>query len=720
MILDIKTLMVIYVIINVIGALAIGIIWRENRKRFAGLSFWLADMLLQAIGGLLIILRGLVPDFVSIVIANTMVQTGIILILMGLERFTGKKGWHIHNYILLAVFIIVFIYYTNIQPSLWAREITLSAMIIILAFQCCWLLLKRVSPALRQATRLTGIVFASYGIVNIARIILQLAFPPQNNDFFKSGAIDSLSITLYIVLSISLTIALILMVGRRLQGEVQSQEEKFRAAFHSSPYAITITRPSDGKIVEVNDGFIKITGYQYDEVIGKSTVDLNLWAREEDRKTVVNTLLTGGNLTDAEYHFRIKSGDIITGLFSAEMITASDGKLIVSSINNITKRKLLEQQLMQEKMRIEATLQSSGDGIITTDVEARITLLNRVAQQLTGWTQEEAIGKPISEIFNVIDERTRKPILNPVNDVINTSRVVGLANHAVLVSRDGTERVIADSGAPIRDDSGTMFGVVLIFRDITHIQKMEEEAQKMAKLESVGTLAGGIAHDFNNILTGILGNISLALMEKQVTDNITILLKDAEKASLRAATLTKQLLTFAKGGAPIRKPVVLSTIIEDTATLTIRGSGVNCRLSLTPDLWTVEADEGQISQIITNMVLNAQQAMSKGGTIEVRTENIHMSKDQSLGNKIPVKEGNYIKISISDHGSGIPAEYMDKIFDPYFTTKAKGSGLGLATSHSIVHKHDGYISVESAIGKGSTFYIYLPACDGQIPAADRK
>jgi PAS domain S-box-containing protein len=720
MILDIKTLMVIYVIINVIGALAIGIIWRENRKRFAGLSFWLADMLLQAIGGLLIILRGLVPDFVSIVIANTMVQTGIILILMGLERFTGKKGWHIHNYILLAVFIIVFIYYTNIQPSLWAREITLSAMIIILAFQCCWLLLKRVSPALRQATRLTGIVFASYGIVNIARIILQLAFPPQNNDFFKSGAIDSLSITLYIVLSISLTIALILMVGRRLQGEVQSQEEKFRAAFHSSPYAITITRPSDGKIVEVNDGFIKITGYQYDEVIGKSTVDLNLWAREEDRKTVVNTLLTGGNLTDAEYHFRIKSGDIITGLFSAEMITASDGKLIVSSINNITKRKLLEQQLMQEKMRIEATLQSSGDGIITTDVEARITLLNRVAQQLTGWTQEEAIGKPISEIFNVIDERTRKPILNPVNDVINTSRVVGLANHAVLVSRDGTERVIADSGAPIRDDSGTMFGVVLIFRDITHIQKMEEEAQKMAKLESVGTLAGGIAHDFNNILTGILGNISLALMEKQVTDNITILLKEAEKASLRAATLTKQLLTFAKGGAPIRKPVVLSTIIEDTATLTIRGSGVNCRLSLTPDLWTVEADEGQISQIITNMVLNAQQAMSNGGTIEVRTENIHMSKNQSLGNKIPVKEGNYIKISISDHGSGIPAEYMDKIFDPYFTTKAKGSGLGLATSHSIVHKHDGYISVESAIGKGSTFYIYLPACDGQIPAADRK
>jgi two-component system cell cycle sensor histidine kinase/response regulator CckA len=209
-------------------------------------------------------------------------------------------------------------------------------------------------------------------------------------------------------------------------------------------------------------------------------------------------------------------------------------------------------------------------------------------------------------------------------------------------------------------------------------------------------------------------------MEKQVTDNITILLKEAEKASLRAATLTKQLLTFAKGGAPIRKPVVLSTIIEDTATLTIRGSGVNCRLSLTPDLWTVEADEGQISQIITNMVLNAQQAMSNGGTIEVRTENIHMSKDQSLGNKIPVKEGNYIKISISDHGSGIPAEYMDKIFDPYFTTKAKGSGLGLATSHSIVHKHDGYISVESAIGKGSTFYIYLPACDGQIPAADRK
>jgi two-component system cell cycle sensor histidine kinase/response regulator CckA len=289
-----------------------------------------------------------------------------------------------------------------------------------------------------------------------------------------------------------------------------------------------------------------------------------------------------------------------------------------------------------------------------------------------------------------------------------------------LVSRDGTERVIADSGAPIRDDSGTMFGVVLIFRDITHTQKMEEELQKLAKLESVGTLAGGIAHDFNNILTGILGNISLAIMETTAQANITSLLREAEKASLRAASLTKQLLTFAKGGAPIRKPVVLSTIIEDTATLTTRGSGVNCRLSLAPDLWTVEADEGQISQVITNIVLNAQQAMPAGGTIEVSAENIHMSKEQSLGKNIPVKEGNYIKISITDRGSGILAENLEKIFDPYFTTKAKGSGLGLATSHSIVHKHDGYISVESAVGKGSTFYIYLPACDGQIPAADRK
>jgi two-component system cell cycle sensor histidine kinase/response regulator CckA len=375
---------------------------------------------------------------------------------------------------------------------------------------------------------------------------------------------------------------------------------------------------------------------------------------------------------------------------------------------------------MQEKKRIEVTIHSTGDAVIATDMEGRVTLLNRVAEELTGWTKQQALGKPIHEVFNIIDERTRNQIANPVDEAIKTGRVINLSNHAILVSRDGTERIIADSGAPIKDDEGNFFGAVLIFRDITHLQKLEDEALKIAKLESVGTLAGGIAHDFNNILTGILGNINLARMETNTTDKIRELLQEAEAASLRAATLTKQLLTFAKGGAPIRKPVALAQVIRDTATLAARGSEVSCRCSIAPDLWPVDADEGQISQVITNIVLNAKQAMLDGGAIEVDAINIKLNQEQSLGKKLPLTEGDYIRIAITDHGTGIYTEHLDKLFDPYFTTKQKGSGLGLSTSFSIIKKHDGHISVESEVSKGSTFYIYLPASREQVPASAIK
>ncbi|MEI6309415.1 MAG: hypothetical protein WCP58_07225, partial [bacterium] len=212
MMLDIKTLMFLYIITNVISAGAVAVIWSQNRKRFAGISFWLVDMILQAGGSALIILRGLAPDFISMTLANAMIQAGALFIFVGLERFTGKKGRQIHNYVLLAVFIAVSAYYGLVQPDLRAREIALSVTSLLYTFQCCWLLLRRTDPGMRQIARLTGIVFAVYAAFSFARIILHSVFPTQTSDFFKSGAVDVLAITMYIVLSICLTISLVLMV----------------------------------------------------------------------------------------------------------------------------------------------------------------------------------------------------------------------------------------------------------------------------------------------------------------------------------------------------------------------------------------------------------------------------------------------------------------------------------------------------------------------------
>jgi signal transduction histidine kinase/CheY-like chemotaxis protein len=262
---------------------------------------------------------------------------------------------------------------------------------------------------------------------------------------------------------------------------------------------------------------------------------------------------------------------------------------------------------------------------------------------------------------------------------------------------------------PERDNEGRIVSLLAISSDVTDRKNLDEERQRVAKLESVGVLAGGIAHDFNNILTSILGNISLARIEAAPGSVIRESLEQAEKASLRATRLTQQLLTFSKGGTPVTKLASLTELLRDTADFALRGSNVKCRYSIPDDLWHAEIDEGQVSQVIHNLVINAQQSMQSGGTIELTAENIALSKKKSIGKGLPLKEGNYIRIAVSDHGSGIDAEQLDRIFDPFFTTKQTGSGLGLATSFSIARQHGGHIGVESKLGTGSTFYLYLPA-----------
>ena len=249
-------------------------------------------------------------------------------------------------------------------------------------------------------------------------------------------------------------------------------------------------------------------------------------------------------------------------------------------------------------------------------------------------------------------------------------------------------------------------------RDMTERKKLEDELLKSEKLESLGVLAGGLAHDFNNLLTAILGNIDLAALVGKMDEKTSEILKDAKNASLRARDLTQQLLTFSKGGAPVRKTTSIRRLVEDTVTFALRGSNVKCDMVFSDDLRAVDADEGQISQAIGNLIINADQAMPEGGKIQVRADMIKIDPE----NFMPLRQGDYIRISIQDQGGGIQNKYLDRIFDPYFTTKQKGSGLGLSMVYSIIKRHDGYVAVESELGVGSTFTIYLPASHTKLPA----
>ena len=364
-------------------------------------------------------------------------------------------------------------------------------------------------------------------------------------------------------------------------------------------------------------------------------------------------------------------------------------------------------ELAQEKELLSVTLNSIGDGVIATDLDGNVTMLNKVSVALTGWSVQDAAGKPLTEVFHIINEKTRAICENPVEKVLKTGRIIGLANHTALISKDGTERSIADSAAPIRNRESEVIGTVLVFRDVTMENRVNAELSKTKKLESIGVLAGGIAHDFNNILTGILGNINLARLEIEPNHEAHGLLESAESASKRASKLTHQLLTFSKGGEPIVEVASIYNIVRESADFILTGSGIACRINQDASLWAAVIDKGQIDQVIQNIVLNARQAMPEGGTIEILCENF--CKEEGEHEEIPIAAGDYVRLVISDEGVGMHPAMVEKIFDPYFSTKQEGSGLGMAVTLAVINKHKGQIECDSTPGKGTTFTIYLPA-----------
>jgi signal transduction histidine kinase/ActR/RegA family two-component response regulator len=366
-------------------------------------------------------------------------------------------------------------------------------------------------------------------------------------------------------------------------------------------------------------------------------------------------------------------------------------------------RKSAEEASQQSVSILRATIESTNDGILVVDKSGGIVDWNKRFLELwripddliASRDDDQALAYVLGQLTNP-DEfmaKVKELYTQPEDESLD-----------ILRFKDG--RIFERYSRP-QQMNNEIVGRVWSFRDITERKKMEEEILKSHKLESLGVLAGGIAHDFNNLLTGIMGNVSLAKMFVKPEEKAFARLGEAEKACTLTKGLTQQLLTFAKGGAPVKKVESMTRIIMDSAGFVLRGSNVRCAFSLADDLWEVEVDGGQMSQVINNLIINADQAMPDGGKISIRAENITLGRNDNL----PLPEGRYVHILIRDQGIGIPVEILPKIFDPYFTTKKKGSGLGLASVYSIVMNHKGYVGVESVPGSETTFHIYLPATD---------
>ena len=346
-----------------------------------------------------------------------------------------------------------------------------------------------------------------------------------------------------------------------------------------------------------------------------------------------------------------------------------------------------------EREKLFVTLHAIGDGVIVVDKNKKVILINKSAKNIFG-IKNNILGENVEKFFPELSEYINNVFINKAQLNINETKIF----------RDDKFLIIEDSIAPIFIGD-SLEGVVIVLRDITEKKKYEEEILKKEKLEAVGMLAAGIAHDFNNILTAAIGNISLCELYIDNREKLYDKLKSTENSLYKAKSLTEKLLTFSKGGYLIKEKNDIKKIIKESVDFILSGKDIKVKYNFDENLWSVNVDSSQITQVFHNLTLNSLDAIKNNGEIEITVKNKIIDKYSEL----PLKEGHYIEIIFKDNGKGIPQEIINKIFDPFFTTKETGSGLGLATVYNIIKKHDGFIKVNSVYGKGTIFFIYLPA-----------
>ncbi len=530
------------------------------------------------------------------------------------------------------------------------------------------------------------------------------------NSPFKMFSVHRTFLFMVIILILFMIILLLAVNAlKRRNAEIQLlQSKNEHESLVASMNEGLFIQSSDGYIQYVNDKFAQMLNHTRNELLGyplSRFIDpaqrLSFFADMERRILVDKDIKT-------EVNFVKSDEKKLSTIVSPKPMFDNNGKYKGSFcvVTDITDLKNVEKQLMYEKERLIVTLNSIVDGVIATDLNGEIVFANKVAVDLTEWELEEILEHNIRDVYVRFDKKN-----NTLINTLDISERHKENNHEYFLrTKSGKLIDIQETVAAIAD-SGNVFGYVAVFRDIRNEIILQEEIIKNQKIESIGLLAGGLAHDFNNILSGIMGNLYLAKTylgcDEFSIDEMREIISDMEQASERAKHLTTQMLTFSKGGTPVRKSINLKNLIYKSVNFSTVGSNVRCEFDIDDNLWSADADEGQIDQVINNLVINAAQAMqANGGIIKVSARNAFISDDDT---DIPLTPGNYIRVSVADTGIGISPENLKKIFDPYFTTKTKGYGLGLASTYSIIKKHYGYITVTSKEGVGTTFTFYLMA-----------
>jgi PAS domain S-box-containing protein len=424
----------------------------------------------------------------------------------------------------------------------------------------------------------------------------------------------------------------------------------------------------------------------------------------------VPTVVTAKGITSALCVPMMFEGEVLGVLIGhtlARRTFTEDELSLYQNIANQSAVAIKNSSHLKEQQKLTSIIENASDFIGTATLDGTTFYINAAGRALVGLGSLEEVRR--HDMYEYIVEEDR-PKLRDIMTLLTKRREWKGELRLRHFSTNRQIPVEMNIFFILDVETGQPAAVATISRDLTERKRMEEELIKAQKLESLGVLAGGIAHDFNNLLTAIMGNIVLAKMHPGPEGNLVEWLKEAEHATIRAKDLAQQLLTFSRGGAPVKAVIGIGPVIKEAVSLALSGTPVQCAVSLLPDLWLVEADAGQMSQVVNNLLINAHQAMPAGGAISITGENMTIDEQTA----VPLPPGFYVRLIVKDTGVGIAKELLPKIFDPYFTTKENGSGLGLASCYSIVKKHGGHIAVESRPGAGATFTIYLPAVLGKV------
>lgn len=740
--LDMRTVVFNGVLTYSVCTLVIVLLWRQSRKRFAGTDLWMLCFGLQTAALLLLILRGHIPDWASVVLANVLFIYGAFVGYLGLERFVGEKNPQIHNYILLAAFAFVHAWFTFVQPDLAVRKLNISVGLLIIYFQCTWLMLYRVPAFMRPLTREVGIICGIFCLPIIARIANFFISAQKGDDFFHPGIFDPVIMVFVQMLAVLLTYSIVLMVNRRLLADITTQEEKFSKAFHSSPHAITLSRLADGLIVEANEGFVNFTGYSLEETMGKTKIDLHLWEKNEDRALIISELEDKGKVQERELQFRRKSGEIATVLFSAEVIKINNEKYVLSSIHDITLHKKAEEDLRETRDYLENLLSCANSPIIVWDNQLRITKFNKAFERLSGKNAQEVLGQAADTIF---PSGSQKQSLEYIKNAGAGDRWNGVEIDIRHVN--GSVRTLLwNSNAVYLPDGKTIRATIAQGQDITEHKKTREEIfrlnaeleQKVAERtrdlneaqiallnlvddlkQSANNLASAnrdleavnkeltafsysASHDLRAPLRSIEG-FSSALLEDcydKLDDEGKDYLERIRRAAQNMTNLIEDMLKLSRltQSDLIQEQVDLSKIVQDIAETHEQEEPRKKPRLIIQEGIVVEADRRLMHIVLTNLLDNAWKFTGK-------------EKDPQVEFGTTVRNGKTV-IFLRDNGVGFDMNYVDKLFGVFQrlhnADEFPGTGIGLATVRRIINRHGGRIWAEGEQGKGATFFFTLP------------